>query len=162
MKKIQAIIHYIFLSAVTVKAFNGTVEILSGLLFLFFGRQVEYEVYALTNFELTERHNDFVAKFLINSAHGLNISASHFVAYYLLFHGIMNFVLVIAIYRQKIWAYPAAVFLFSLFLIYQVIRVTHTHSVGLGAMSIIDLLMIVLTWLEYRRIITTEISENNL
>ena len=153
MKKIQAIVHYLFLSAVTVKAFNGVVEVLSGLFLLLFGRQVEYEVYALTNYEFTERHSDYISKHLITLARDLSVSSDHFVAFYLLFHGIMNFVLVVAIYKKKIWAYPMAVVLFSVFLIYQIIRVSHNHSIALGVMSVIDLLMIVLTWFEYKRII---------
>lgn len=153
MKKIQAIIHYLFLSAVTVKAFNGVIEVLSGLFLLLFGKQVEYEVFALTNYEFTERHSDYIGRHLATLARDLSVSSDHFVAYYLLFHGIMNFVLVVTIYKKKLWAYPVAILLFSIFLAYQIVRLFYNHSIGLGVMSVVDLLMIILTWLEYKRII---------
>jgi len=39
-----------------------------------------------------------------------------------------------------------------LFLVYQIYRYSHTHSVWLLALSILDLFVIVLTWLEYQRL----------
>ncbi|EKD43412.1 MAG: hypothetical protein ACD_72C00289G0003 [uncultured bacterium] len=154
MKTIHAIIHYLFLSAITVKAFNGTVEVLGGLLFLFFGREVENEIYLLVNYEFAGPGNGIIAKSVVALTNGLVISTDHFVAFYLLFHGLMNFALVAAIYRKKMWAYPAAVILFSLVLIYQFVRLSMDYSTGLAVVSFIDLLMIALTWLEYKRIIS--------
>ncbi len=153
MKKVNSIIHHLFLAAVTAKAFNGVVEIVGSILILFYGRAAKREAFALTNYELTERHNDFIAKFLLESAQNLSINALHFISFYLFFHGVINIFLVFSIYKKKLWAYPLAVSLFSLFLIYQVIRVFHNHSLGLAVVSVVDICMIVLTWLEYKRIV---------
>lgn len=152
MKKINSIIHHLFLAAVTAKAFNGVVEIVGGFLILFYGKVAEWEAYVLTNYELTERHNDFIAKFLIESAHGFSISTRHFVSFYLLFHGVINLILVLSVYKKKMWAYPLAVTLFSIFLIYQIVRVYHNRSFGLAIVSVVDFFMIILTWLEYKRL----------
>ncbi len=153
MKKFQSIIHHLFLAAIVAKTFNGVVEIIGSVLVLSYNKMAELEAFALTNYELTEHHNDFIAKFLIDRANEFSISTRHFISAYLFFHGIMNLFLVICIYKKKLWAYPLAVSLFSLFLVYQVIRVYHNHSLGLVLVSIVDVAMIVLTWLEYRRII---------
>ncbi|MCX6780157.1 MAG: DUF2127 domain-containing protein [Candidatus Magasanikbacteria bacterium] len=152
MKKINSVIHYLFLAAVVAKAFNGIVEIIGSFLILSYDKLVQLEALALTNYELTEHHNDFIAKFFIDSAHNLSINTRHFISFYLFFHGAMNFFLVISIYKKKMWAYPLAIFLFSIFLAYQVFRVYHNHSVGLAVVSVVDVFMIILTWLEYRRI----------
>jgi uncharacterized membrane protein len=44
---------------------------------------------------------------------------------------------------------------FGLFLAYQVYSYSHTRSAWLLALSILDISVIVLTWLEYRRIRTS-------
>lgn len=152
MKKYWSYIHELFLALITAKAFNGVVEIIGGFFILFYGKAVELEVYAFTNFELTERHNEFISKYLIESARSFSISAQHFVSIYLLFHGVLNLLLVFLIYKKKILAYPLSMILFGLFLIYQIIRVYHNHSIGLAVISVVDVFMIILTWFEYQRL----------
>ncbi len=152
MKRVWSYIHQLFLALITAKAFNGTVEVVGGILMLLYGRAVELEVYAFTNYELTEHHNDFIAMYFLKSARNFSISAQHFVAFYLLFHGIINLLMVFLIYKKKIFAYPLSIFLFGAFLIYQIVRVYHNHSTGLAVISVVDVFMIVLTWLEYNRL----------
>jgi uncharacterized membrane protein len=50
------------------------------------------------------------------------------------------------------WAYPAAIVAFTLFVVYQLYRYSHTHSTALLALSALDAAVIALTWLEYRRL----------
>jgi uncharacterized membrane protein len=42
--------------------------------------------------------------------------------------------------------------LFLLFLVYQLYRHAHTHAPWLVVLSALDVLVIALTWLEYRRV----------
>ena len=58
--------------------------------------------------------------------------------------------LVGALLRRKLWAYPIAMIAFGAFILYQLYRFTFTHSIGLIALSVFDLAVIWLIWLEYR------------
>jgi len=60
MKKFWSIVRHLFLAVMTAKAFNGCIEVLSGVFLLLYGREVEHEVFVLTNYEITERHFDFI------------------------------------------------------------------------------------------------------
>ncbi len=72
-----------------------------------------------------------------------------FAAAYLVLHGGVKIILVIALWANKLWAYPLAIFAFTAFVFYQVLRFTHTHSLGLFLLTIGDIAIIWLTWMEY-------------
>jgi len=57
---------------------------------------------------------------------------------------------VIFLLREKLWAYPAAVAVFALFIGYQLYRYSFTHDIGLILLSIFDLFVIALAVHEYR------------
>ncbi len=104
----------------------------------------------LTQEELTEDPNDFVATFLVQSANQLSISSELFAAAYLLSHGIIKLFLVSALLRNKLWAYPWSLGVLGVFILYQLYRFAHTHSSWLIALSIFDILVIYLIGKEYR------------
>jgi uncharacterized membrane protein len=54
--------------------------------------------------------------------------------------------------RNKLWAYPAALTVLGLFLCYQVFRFVSDRSPALGLVSVVDLLILLLIWREYRRV----------
>ncbi len=58
--------------------------------------------------------------------------------------------LVVALLRGELWAYPIAVVVFAGFILYQLYRFTLTHGLGLIALSLFDAVVIWLIWLEYR------------
>jgi uncharacterized membrane protein len=60
--------------------------------------------------------------------------------------------LVAALMLKLKWAYPAAIAAFTIFLGYQMYRYSHTHSPELLVLSVLDILVIILTWLEYKRL----------
>jgi len=75
-----------------------------------------------------------------------------FGAAYLLTHGIIKLALVAALLKRRLWAYPAAIGIFALFAAYQVYRYTFTHSWYLILLTILDAVVIWLTWLEYTKV----------
>ena len=75
-----------------------------------------------------------------------------FAATYLLWHGIVKIGLVAALLLRRRWAYPWAIVAFTLFLVYQLYRYSHTHAPELLVLSGVDVLVIGLTWLEYKRL----------
>lgn len=140
-----------FRISVVLKGLDALAEIVSGLALLiikpeFFLRLISL----LTQDELEEDSRDFVASQLANLASHISIGAQHFAAFYLLAHGVVKIVLVVALLKDKLWAYPWAIGVFGAFIVYQLYRFTYTHSLGLIALSVFDVIVIWLIWLEYR------------
>ncbi|HET8575189.1 MAG TPA: DUF2127 domain-containing protein [Candidatus Paceibacterota bacterium] len=141
-------LHRLFILGVLFKAFDGTVEILAGMLLLFPGifRGIAN---AFIRGELVEDPHDFLANLL---AHFLPALAhvEFFATIYLLVHGVVKVFLVVGLLRGKLWAYPAAIIVFALFIIYQIYRYTNTHSFFLILLTILDVFVVWLTWHEWR------------
>jgi uncharacterized membrane protein len=70
---------------------------------------------------------------------------------YLLSHGVSKVVLVIEIFRGRLWAYPAMMVLLGAFIVYQSYRLVHAFTVGMLILTLFDLIVVVLTWREYGR-----------
>lgn len=103
----------------------------------------------LTQEELIEDPQDFIASHLVSMASNFSVSTQHFYAFYLLSHGLVKIALVAGLLRNKLWAYPASLVILSLFIAYQVYRFSYTHSVGLVVLTAFDLIVMVLIWHEY-------------
>jgi uncharacterized membrane protein len=73
-----------------------------------------------------------------------------FASLYLLSHGVTKIALVAALWMNKLWAYPLTMLIFGGFSVYQMYRYSHTHSVAMLVLTIFDVLLIYLTWVEWR------------
>ena len=104
----------------------------------------------ITQEELTEDPRDFVAQFIVQSAQQLSVSAQHFAAFYLLSHGIIKTALIAGLLRERLWYYPLSMLVFGIFVAYQLFRFQVTHSIWLMAITILDIVIIAMTWHEYR------------
>ena len=146
-------IHLLFDISVIGKAVDGLLEIAGGLLLFFMNpEQLNWLVRAITQHELREDPHDVLAGFLVRSVQQLSTDTKVFASVFLLWHGAVKVGLVWALLRRQRWAYPLAIVGFGLFLAYQVYRYLHTRSVWLLALSILDVFVIVVTWLEYKRL----------
>lgn len=103
----------------------------------------------LTQDEIAQDPRDLVANYLRHAVSRFSLASEHFVAIYLLAHGIVKIV-VVALLKNKLWAYPVAMIVFGGFILYQFYRFTVAGGAGLIALSVFDLLVIWLIWLEYR------------
>jgi uncharacterized membrane protein len=134
------------------KGLNGAAELVGGLLLLFLSPdQIHRVVAALTQGELSEDPHDFVASHILHTANGLTGTAVLFGALYLLAHGIVKVVLVIALLLNKIWAYPWMIVVLLLFIGYQLYRIALNPTAGLIALTVFDLIIVALTWREYQQ-----------
>ena len=144
-------LHLIFKISLIFKGFIALTEIIGGILVFFISQEFIMKlVIAITQDELTEDPKDFIAHFLIQSAQNLSIGSRHFAAFFLTSHGIIKMFLIIGLLREKLWYYPAAIVVFGLFIIYQLYRFSFTHSPWLLLITVIDALVIALTWHEWK------------
>ena len=75
-----------------------------------------------------------------------------FAVAYLLVHGAVKLVIVMALWLKQLWSYPLAGVVFAGFIVYQLIRFAYTYSLAMIGLSILDLILILLLPPEYRRI----------
>jgi uncharacterized membrane protein len=132
------------------KGFFALLEVAGGIAAYFVTQNFLLNlVTAITQNELRQDPDDLVANFLLQTAQGFSISTQRFTALYLLSHGATKLFVIVGLLRRKLWYYPLAIVLFGLFVAYQLYRFSFTHSVWLLVITLLDLLVIVLTWHEY-------------
>lgn len=143
-------IHELFEISVLLKGAHAIIECVGGLaLAVTANATITALVARLTQDELQEDRADYVANYVLAWAQTFSVQTQHFFAFYLLSHGVVKLVLVVGLLRRKLWAYPASLAVMTLFIAYQLYRYTFTHSLGLIALTIFDLVVIALIWHEY-------------
>jgi uncharacterized membrane protein len=144
-------IHQIFEVSVLLKGAHALMECIGGVaLAVVSTGTIAALVNTLTQEELIEDPNDFVATHLLVLAQNFSVSSQHFYAFYLLSHGLVKIFLVIGLLKNKLWSYPTSLAVMSLFIFYQLYRFFYTRSLGLIVLTVFDLIVMVLIWHEYR------------
>jgi uncharacterized membrane protein len=130
-------IHQIFVVSVAAKGIHALIEIAGGLALCLIGSDtIGRWIDHVDPHEWLARH--------------VNLGEQSFFAFYLLSHGVLKAAVVVALLKEKLWAYPAAIALFGAFILYQLYRYSFTHDVALIALSVFDLFVIALAVHEYR------------
>jgi uncharacterized membrane protein len=142
----------VFEVGIVLKGLDGVLETIGGLLLLAVTpATINTVVASLTQHELSEDPNDLVATHLLGYAQGLSGTSVTFAALYLLAHGIVKVVLVAALLRNQLWAYPWMIGFLTLFIGYQLYRLILHPALGLGALTVFDAVIVWLTWREWRK-----------
>jgi uncharacterized membrane protein len=141
-----------FRISLILKGLDGVLELVGGVLLLFVSPdQINDVVQFLTQHELAENPNDYLANHLVNSTSNLTASATLFGAIYLLLHGLVKVLLVGAVLRDKIWAYPWMIAFLVIFIGFQIYQIAVDFSIGLIILTAFDAFIVVLTVIEYRK-----------
>jgi len=143
-------IHQVFELGVVLKGANAALECAGGLaLALVNTDTIVSLIRRLAQDELIENPHDFIASHLMQFAGNFSVSNRNFYAFYLFSHGIVKLCLVVGLLKNRLWAYPASLVVLSLFIVYQIYRFSYTHSLGLIALTVFDLIVVGLIWHEY-------------
>jgi uncharacterized membrane protein len=138
--------------SIIAKGLDGLVELIGGLLLLVVTpATINHTVTSITQHELSEDPHDLIATRLLHLSSALTGSAVRFAAAYLCLHGIVKIVLVVALLRTKLWAYPWMIGFLLVFIAYQLYRIALTPTAWLIALTVFDGLVAWLTWREWRR-----------
>lgn len=144
-------IHRLFQISVILKGLHALLECAGGVALYFVGTDTIVRwIGLLTQEELSEDPRDFVATHLLSWAQHLSVGTQSFYAFYLLSHGLVKVFLVAGLLREKLWAYPTSLAALAAFIAYQLYRYSYTHSAGLIALTVFDLVIIMLVWHEWR------------
>jgi len=140
-----------FRIAIVLKGLDGVLELAGGIALLFVSpASINHLVRWATAHELAQDPNDLVARHLLHSASQLTTSSTVYGAIYLLVHGGTKVVLIVALLRGKLWAYPWLIGLLVVFIVYQSYRLSYRFTVGLLLLTLFDLAVTALTWREWR------------
>ena len=145
----EANIRRIFKVSVLLKAANAIAEIIGGTSLLFTG-EITKIVSKMIQREFLEDPRDYVANIAQHYLPYFSEHSQSFAAFYLLSHGVIKIFLAVGLLRNKLWAYPAAIAFFILFILYQIYRYTYTQSSFLILLTVFDLIVVGLTWHEYK------------
>ena len=146
-------LHIGFEAGIILKGIDGILEILGGFLFILINpAKLNRIVALLTQHELSEDPNDLIANFLVKTVKNFSVKTQYFVTIYLLLHGTLKLFLISMILQKKYWAYPLIIVFLSLFIIYQLYRYSIDHSLWLLLLTTFDFALVILTWIEYKKI----------
>lgn len=143
----------LFRISILLKGLNAIFEVAGGIALLFIDpRLIVHWIEMLTRGEFAYEPNDFVSNYLRRAATHISLGGQHFVVAYLLAHGVVKLFLVIALLKNKLWGYPAAMVVFGGFIVYQIYLLALYGGLGLIALTVFDAVVIFLIWLEYRAV----------
>jgi uncharacterized membrane protein len=141
----------VFWISLILKGLDGVLELVGGTLLLVLKpAQISLIVQVLTQHELSEDPKDLIANALVHFAASLDASATLFGAIYLLLHGAVKVVLVVAVLRDHLWAYPWLLGFLIVFIGYQVYDMIVDFTWGMLALTLFDVFIVALTLREYR------------
>ena len=145
-------VHRLFRVGVLIKGMHGLIELTGAvLIYLTSGSTLLNIVTSITTNELTEDPNDLLANFLLQTTSHVSQGAKDFAALYLLVSAIVNLLLTAGLLAEKKKAFPAAIGIIALFILYQSYLFIHTHSPWLVVLTLYDCVIIVLIYLEHKR-----------
>lgn len=141
---------------IILKGVDGLIELLSGLA-LWLAPTILRAILAPV---LRTESDDAGLRVLIAHAAGrldetLARGSSFFVISFLLSHGIVKLVLVYCLLKEYLWVYPYALAVLGLFAVYQIVVLVQRPSVALVLLAILDIVIILLVWREWRSLART-------
>jgi len=138
---------------IILKGFDGVVELIGGVLILTLSPNT---ILRITNFftqdTLQENPHNLLANHIEKAGHHLASGQTTFAALFLLTHGLVKVVLVTCLLLNKLWAYPWALIVLGLFLIYQVYLLVTKTTFGMAFLTVLDAIIIYLVWREWQKV----------
>lgn len=141
----------LFRVALVVKGVDGAAELLGAVALLVVSGDWMHRVVAvILARDLLGPPDAPPARHLVTAIDDVAGGDRTFVVAYLGLHGLLKLALVWALLRRWLPAYPVAVGVLALFVVYELVHAWHTGSVLLPFLALLDVAIIVLVLREYR------------
>lgn len=147
-ERIERDLHDAFLIGIALKGASALLETVLGVL-LMYTHVVTNFVLTLTTYALIEDPDNFFATHLRALA-AVSPQAQFLGGLYLLLHGAVKCALMLGLWLDKAWAYPASIVVMLLFMFYEVVRFFETYSLAYLALILFDAIVVGLIIHEYR------------
>ncbi len=146
-----SLLHQLFDGFVFVKLVQGVLEVGVGTVVLFNPHLVSQFLLRLTRGEFLEDRADVIASYLRHTALSLTHSTQLFIGTYLFLWGFIKLVMALGLLFERRWSYDFALYALGAFIVYQVYRVSHTHSLFLFTIILLDIATLYLVYVERKR-----------
>lgn len=152
LRRRDHVLDVVFLVGVFFKGLDGLVELIGGVLILFLSPAGLTSVArSLTAGELLEDPHDIIANLLLKGARQLDAQGTFVIALFLLIHGVVKVAIVISLIVGATRIYPWAIGALSILTIVQIVDFVVKPSIGVALLTLMDFVVIVLTWREWRQ-----------
>lgn len=142
----------VFQVSLVLKGLDGVFELVGGLVLIFINPDdIDRFVRSITQSDLSQNSNSSLTNSLLSYSHHVSKSSLIFGSIYLILHGLVKIVLVVAVLKEELWAYPWMIAFLVIFIVYQVYRILTKFSIGLSFLTVFDIFITVLTVLEYKK-----------
>lgn len=84
---------------------------------------------------------------------------SYFISFYFIFWGVVDVFLSHNLMKLRLWAFPVSFVLIGVFIMYEAVRFTHTHSLFLLWVMFLDIVIVWLIWREYKRLTSPSMQQ---
>ena len=148
ISKRQAL-HRMFNLAVLLKAIDGALEVAGGYFLIFRPGFVGPAAVEWATTLLMHDPASRLGRMISRWGDGLTLDTEHFASTYLIAHGAAKLFIAWGLMREKMWAFPTALIVFGLLIVYQFHRFTITHSTTLAMLIALDVAVCYLIWREY-------------
>lgn len=141
----------LFRIAMVVKGLDGLIELIGGITLLLVSQaEVQKVVAAVVTRDLLGPPDGSLTRHFVAGTAEFASGNRTFAVVYLLLHGMLKVALVVALLRHWLPAYPVAIVVLGLFVVYELYRATQTGSLLLPVLAIVDVVVIALVVREYR------------
>ena len=141
----------LFRIAMAVKGLDGLIELIGGITLLLVSQaEVQRVIAAVVTRDLLGPPDGSLTRHFVAGTAEFASGNRTFAVLYLLLHGVLKVGLVIALLRHWLPAYPVAIVVLGLFVVYELYRATQTGSVLLPVLALVDVAVIALVVREYR------------
>lgn len=144
----------LFRIAIALKGLDGGIQVIGAIVLAVIPPAVIGGfAHAIVTRDLLGDQDGTLATHLTKAAAGFTGGDTRvFAILYLLLHGIVKLALVIAMLKKILPAYPVAAVVLAGFVVYELWRAVHTHSIALPFFAALDIVIIVLVLREYRQL----------
>ena len=137
---------------IVIKGIDGILELIGGVLVLALSPQtISGITKSLTDRTLQENPHNFIATHVLHAGQHLASGHNLFAALFLLSHGLVKVVLVTCLLLNKMWAYPWALAVLVIFLLYQAYTLIVGPSFGMAFLTVLDIVIIFLVYREWQQ-----------
>lgn len=140
----------LFRIALVVKGVDGALELIGAVVLLTISGQAVHRLVAdVLARDLVGPPDGTLARHLVAGTEEFASGNRTFAVAYLGLHGVLKLLLVVALLRRWTPAYPVAVVVLGVFVVYEIYRAVHTGSIVLPFLAALDVAIIVLVVREY-------------
>lgn len=141
----------VFAVSIVLKGLDGAVELIGGIALLFISpARLRHWLGDVVEFVLVGHERSPVFHWAIHLGDSWGTRTTLFAAAYLLLHGIIKVVLVWALLRQQLWAYPWMLAALAVFIALQCYELVVHFTWGMLALTLFDVFIVFLTAREWQ------------